>query len=138
RAVEPCLSEEVGAAIRLRDQRFVNPGEYVHALADALRARGVQVRERTGVDDVVPTAAGVEVVTTSGERCSHDRVVLATGVWLGARARRFGVRRLVQAGRGYSFSVPAEKVPDGPVYFPAQRVACTPLGDRLRVAGMME
>lgn len=138
RAVEPCLSEEVGAAIRLRDQRFVNPGEYVHALADALRARGVQVRERTGVDDVVPTAGGVEVVTTSGERCSHDRVVLATGVWLGALARRFGVRRLVQAGRGYSFSVPAEKVPDCPVYFPAQRVACTPLGDRLRVAGMME
>jgi len=24
------------------------------------------------------------------------------------------------------------------VYFPAQRVACTPIGDRLRVAGMME
>ena len=31
-----------------------------------------------------------------------------------------------------------EHVPDGPVYFPAQRVACTPVGDRLRVAGMME
>jgi D-amino-acid dehydrogenase len=31
-----------------------------------------------------------------------------------------------------------EHVPSGPVYFPAQRVACTPLGDRLRVAGMME
>jgi D-amino-acid dehydrogenase len=44
----------------------------------------------------------------------------------------------VQAGRGYSFSVPIEHVPAGPVYLPAQRVACTPLGDRLRVAGMME
>ena len=29
-------------------------------------------------------------------------------------------------------------MPDGPVYLPSQRVACTPLGDRLRVAGMME
>src|SRR5690606_21101577 len=26
----------------------------------------------------------------------------------------------------------------GPVYLPTQRVACTPLGDRFRVAGMME
>ncbi|MFP5346381.1 MAG: NAD(P)/FAD-dependent oxidoreductase, partial [Actinomycetes bacterium] len=46
--------------------------------------------------------------------------------------------KVVQAGRGYSFSVPAQHVPEGPVYFPQQRVACTPLGDRLRVAGMME
>jgi D-amino-acid dehydrogenase len=64
--------------------------------------------------------------------------VLATGAWMGRLARRFGVRSVVQAGRGYSFSVPVDRVPDGPVYLPAQRVACTPLGDRLRVAGMME
>jgi D-amino-acid dehydrogenase len=44
----------------------------------------------------------------------------------------------VQAGRGYSFSVPAERMPAGPLYFPRQRVACTPLNGRLRVAGMME
>ncbi len=63
---------------------------------------------------------------------------MATGAWLGDLARQFGVRTVVQAGRGYSFSVPIAHVPAGPVYFPAQRIACTPLGDRLRVAGMME
>ncbi|MBL1119840.1 hypothetical protein JK364_47190 [Streptomyces sp. 110] len=41
-------------------------------------------------------------------------------------ARPFGVKR-VQPG-GYSFSVKAETLPDGPVYFPAERLACTPLG----------
>src|SRR5690349_23538057 len=46
----------------------------------------------------------------------------------------FGVRQPVQAGRGYSFSVPAERMPAGPLYFPRQRVACTPLAGRLRVA----
>jgi D-amino-acid dehydrogenase len=48
------------------------------------------------------------------------------------------VRIPVQAGRGYSFSVPVERMPRGPLYFPVQRVALTPLGERLRVAGMME
>jgi D-amino-acid dehydrogenase len=71
-----------------------------------------------------------------------DAVVLAHGAWLGGLARRFGVRQPVQAGRGYSFSVAGDRVPRAPVYFPAQRVACTPLdtpaGGRLRVAGMME
>jgi D-amino-acid dehydrogenase len=135
REVEPSLSDEVGAALRLHDQRFINPGEFVHALADAVRARGGSIV--TGVevasDGVVDCGATVEVAGST-----YDVAVLATGAWLGPLARRFGVRTLVQAGRGYSFSVPIEHVPAGPVYFPAQRVACTPLGDRLRVAGMME
>src|SRR5690625_96794 len=33
---------------------------------------------------------------------------------------------------------PVDPVPQNPIYFPTQRVACTPLGNRLRVAGMME
>jgi D-amino-acid dehydrogenase len=138
RATEPSLSPEIGAAIRLRGQRFIDPGAYVHALADSVRERGGKIHSGATVVDLVETGEGVDVVTAEGSRESFDSVVLATGAWLGALARRFGVRRVVQAGRGYSFSVPVEHVPDGPVYFPAQRVACTPVGDRLRVAGMME
>jgi D-amino-acid dehydrogenase len=78
------------------------------------------------------------VVSSNGDRQRHDAVVIATGAWLGELAGRFGVRVPVQAGRGYSFSVPVERMPRGPLYFPTQRVALTPLGSRLRVAGMME
>jgi D-amino-acid dehydrogenase len=138
RRIEPSLSEEIGAAIRLRDQRFIDPGAYVHALADSVRDRGGKILAGATVADVVESGAGVDVVTAEGSRESFDSVVLATGAWLGRLARRFGVRRVVQAGRGYSFSVEVDHLPEGPVYFPAQRVACTPIGDRLRVAGMME
>jgi D-amino-acid dehydrogenase len=139
RAVEPMLSGEVGAAIRLRGQRFIDPGAYVHALADEVIARGGKLATGPGseVIDIVDGANGVRVVTAGGVE-EFDAAVLATGAWLGRLARRFGVRSVVQAGRGYSFSVPVDHVPDGPIYLPAQRVACTPLGDRLRVAGMME
>lgn len=133
RELEPSLSDEVGAAILLHDQRFIDPGTYVHALADSVRARGGQIRIGATVDDITDLGTSVEV-----DGMAYDAVVVATGAWLGTLARRFGIRTLVQAGRGYSFSVPIEHVPSGPVYFPAQRVACTPLGDRLRVAGMME
>ncbi|RLK25889.1 D-amino-acid dehydrogenase [Micromonospora sp. M71_S20] len=138
REVEPSLSDAVGAAIRLHDQRYVNPGQYVHALADSVRARGGAIETGVDVVDVRDEATGVRVLTSAGTDERYDAVVLATGTWLGQLARRFGVRTLVQAGRGYSFSVAIEHLPAGPVYFPAQRVACTPLGDRLRVAGMME
>jgi D-amino-acid dehydrogenase len=139
RAIEPLLSDEVGAAIRLRGQRFLNPGAYVQALADEVIARGGKLTTGPGSEvlNIADTGRGVRVVTAGGVE-EFDAAVLATGAWLGKLARRFGVRSVVQAGRGYSFSVPVDRVPDGPVYLPAQRVACTPLGDRLRVAGMME
>ncbi|WP_430335655.1 NAD(P)/FAD-dependent oxidoreductase [Rhodococcus sp. ACT016] len=138
REVEPSLSDRIGAAIRLHGQRFVDPGSFVDSLAAAVRGRGGLVLEGAEVTGVVDDGAAVRVSTSIGDEGPFDAVVLATGTWLGDIARGFGVGLPVQAGRGYSFSVPIDHVPSGPVYFPAQRVACTPLGDRLRVAGMME
>ncbi|GAA0932141.1 FAD-dependent oxidoreductase [Streptomyces thermoalcalitolerans] len=138
RGIEPSLSDRIGAALRLHGQRYIDPGHFVRALADAVRARGGVIREGAEVVGVRDAGTGVVVLTGGGESDRFDAVVLATGAWLGRHARKFGVRSVVQAGRGYSFSVPVEHVPSGPVYFPAQRVACTPLGGRLRVAGMME
>lgn len=37
REVEPSLADEVGAAIRLHDQRFIDPGNYVNLLAESVR-----------------------------------------------------------------------------------------------------
>ncbi|MEV7228249.1 FAD-dependent oxidoreductase [Polymorphospora sp. NPDC051019] len=138
RELEPALSDDIGAAIRLHGQRFVDPGHYVHALAASVRARGGSLMPKTDVVEIRDDRPGVRVVTGAGPSDRYDAVVLAGGAWIGKLARRFGVRTTVQAGRGYSFSVGIEHLPAGPVYFPAQRVACTPLGDRLRVAGMME
>jgi len=138
RRLEPALSEEVGAAVVLHGQRFINPRVFVQRLADAVRERGGQIRERTPVTRVVDRPDGVRLLGTAGDVGRFDAVVLANGTWLGELARPFGVRTLVQAGRGYSFNIPVEHLPAGPVYLPAQRVACTPLGDRLQVAGMME
>ncbi len=138
RQTEPAFGASVSAAIRLAGQRFIHPGRFVHALADSVVARGGKITgstEVTGLRDL--GRGGVAVNTTAGDLRS-DVAVLANGAWMGSLARSFGVRRVVQAGRGYSFSVPMDSVPGGPVYFPDIRVACTPLEDRLRVAGMME
>jgi D-amino-acid dehydrogenase len=106
-------------------------------LAELEQIRG-EIIEGGDVTHLQPAPAGVDVVCRSGEKRQHDAVVAATGAVFGELTARFGVRQPVQAGRGYSFSVPVERMPGGPLYFPKQRVACTPLGGRLRVAGMME
>lgn len=139
RALEPSLSGAVQAAVLIHGQRFLDPVEYVAALASAVRERGGEIvpgSEVLGLEDL--GGAGVGVGTTGPGAGTYDAVVVATGAWLGGLVSPFGVRHVVQAGRGYSFSVEARQVPAGPVYLPAARVALTPLGDRVRVAGMME
>jgi D-amino-acid dehydrogenase len=138
RATEPALTDRVDAAVQIHRQRYLHPPEFLTSLAFAVQGRGGEVVQGADVVDLQHRAGGIAVVTAGGERLHHDAVVIATGAHLGRLAQRFGVRRPVQAGRGYSFSVPVEQMPRGPLYFPTQRVALTPLGERLRVAGMME
>ncbi|MEI2714348.1 MAG: FAD-dependent oxidoreductase [Nocardioides sp.] len=133
RAIEPSLSPAIGAALRLHGQRYITPSEYVASLAEAVGERGARIVSGVQVSSIKDRGRSVSV---AGE--DYDAVVIASGAWLSKLARPFGVKTPVQAGRGYSFTIPIEQVPTGPVYFPAQRVACTPVGDRLRVAGMME
>ncbi|NLX00783.1 MAG: FAD-binding oxidoreductase [Actinomycetales bacterium] len=134
----PTLSDHVRAAVLIKNERFINPVTYMASLADAVRASGVRIIVGSEVDDVVADGTGVRVDTSGEGAGRYDAVVLANGAWLGRLASRFGVKHVVQAGRGYSFSVPAEPMPRQPIYLPAVRVAITPLGERLRVAGMME
>lgn len=142
RQIEPTLSEAVASVIRLEGQRYLNPPAFVDALATAVYDRGGELIEGTTIRGVSQIADQVQVEDAGGAARTFDAVVVANGAWLGRLARRLGVRRTVQAGRGYSFTVDGERLPAGPVYFPVQRVACTPLdtvdGPRLRVAGMME
>ncbi len=139
RAIEPTLAEGVQAGIQMSGQRYINPGRFVQSLADAVRDRGATFRCGStvrGIDD--RGSGGVDVRLLDGDVLSADAVVVATGAWFGDLASSFGVRKVVQAGRGYSFTVQPDAMPTHPVYFPAQRVACTPLGDGFRIAGMME
>lgn len=135
---EPSLSAKVQAAILIHGQKFINPSAFVESLADEVRARGADIREGEAVEAIRPEGTTVRLRLSQSGEAVHDAVVVATGAWLGKLAHQFGVRHIVQAGRGYSFSVDADPMPGGPIYLPGERVAITPLGDRLRVAGMME
>ncbi len=133
----PMLSGEVKVAFRLEGQRFIEPGPYVESLATAIRARGGVIRAGMEVTHVAKGDKPA-VLFPDGSREEADKIIIATGAWLPQLAREFGVRTLVQAGRGYSFSVATDKLAEHPVYLPHHRMACTPYQGRFRIAGTME
>ncbi|GAA1139356.1 NAD(P)/FAD-dependent oxidoreductase [Ornithinicoccus hortensis] len=143
REAAPVITPSVRRAIRIDGQRFLDPGRYVAALGEAVRARGADLREGAEVRGLRHGPGGVAVDVVGAPPVLADAVVLATGAWLPQLARQYGVRTTLRPGRGYSFSVPQPLV-DGqeqvqtPVYFPHERVICTPLAERVRVGGTME
>lgn len=133
-----CLSEKIHSVIRLRDQGFVDPGRFARDLALSVVARGGRVLAHHHVRAVEPHGQLVHVRLVSGETLTAESAVIATGAWLPQLAKELGVRMPFAAGRGYSFHVRPESLPRTPIYFPSKRVACTPIGRQLRVAGTME
>lgn len=132
----PLASDAVTTAVQITGQRFLDPGRFVTALGRAVVERGAPLHT-VAVAEVAPAADGAIVTAADGQTLTADAVVIATGAWLSRLARRW-VRVPVQAGRGYSFTVPVDAPIPGPIYLPDARVACTPLNGRLRVAGTME
>lgn len=134
----PQLSARVRHVVRIHRQRYIDPGGFVRALSGQLTARGVRIRTGFSVTAVRRGRDGFIIESPGGEPEHADAVVLATGAWLPALARPFGVRTRTQAGRGYSVTVPTDQPVPSPLYFPSQRVACTPYQGALRIAGIME
>ncbi|GAT69973.1 amino acid dehydrogenase [Planomonospora sphaerica] len=133
----PLASGALQAGVRIDGQRYVDPGRFVHALGEAVMARGATVHAFE-VSGVRGDGGRVTVRSPHGTTLSADAVVLATGAWLPRLASRWGVRVPLRAGRGYSFTVPVDRPVPGPIYLPDVRVACTPYQGALRVAGTME
>ena len=83
-----------------------------------------------------PGAFGLE--TKAGE-IEAEQVVLAAGSWSPLVARRLGLGLPMQAGKGYSVTLPSpRKMPRLCSILTEARVAVTPMGGKLRVGGTME
>lgn len=137
RELEPHLSPAIRFGVLFRGQRYINPADYVTALASSVRARGGTIAEGTPVSSVFRHRNSV-VARAPGGDLDADAVVLATGAWLSTLAAPHKVAVPVHAGRGYSFTLPAATPLRHPVHFPATRLALTPDGPRVRVVGIME
>jgi D-amino-acid dehydrogenase len=72
RQEEPALSVRVGAAVRLRGQRHVNPGAYVGALAEAVRDRGGKIVTGSAVTRFRDRGTSASAHLADGSRLRAD------------------------------------------------------------------
>ncbi|MEO8167177.1 MAG: FAD-dependent oxidoreductase, partial [bacterium] len=112
---------------------------FVDGLAKHLEKNGVRLIKNDCVSGFrVQGNKVVGVRTKSGDYVA-DEFVLAGGSWSPDIVRDLGIKLLVQAGKGYSVTIPKKKTsPAIPLIFSEARVAVTPMGETIRFAGTME
>lgn len=137
--LDPHIRMEVVGGVWFAQDCHLIPQKFVVGLTKALEERGVRFVWGTEVQGWKVTAGRVEAAQTSNGDLRADEFVIAGGAWSPNLTRPLGVRLPMQAGKGYSMSLPnPPQMPEICSILTEARVAVTPMGETLRFAGTME
>ena len=137
---EPGLrSGRVAGSVCYPDDAQLVPDLFVKGLADRARREGVEVVTSADVLGFERRNGRILAARTSIGDFAGDEFVLAAGASSDRLARRLGLRLPIEGGKGYS--VTFDRLawrPRRPLMLGEDRLAITPMGDRLRLSGTLE
>lgn len=137
--LEPGVRMDIAGSIYFPIDAHLSPRKLVPDLIALLRRQGVDLRWGTAVRGWRVEAGRVAALATDRGELRADHYVLATGSWAGDTVRGLGLRLPMQAGKGYSLTLPRPRMRfTKSAILTERRVAVTPMGDTLRFGGTME
>jgi len=138
-SVEPNLSLDVAGAVYFPNDCHLVPAALMACLTKRLTQAGVQFVWDTAVTGWRAGSDRIQAILTTGGDYVADEYVICGGAWSSALVRSLGLRLPMQAGKGYSLTLPQpRRLPSVCAILTEARVAVTPMGSALRFAGTME
>ena len=117
----------------------LNPAQFTAGLTGELQRLGARFEWNAEVLGWRAGDSGIAAVCTPRGEFQADHYVLAGGSWSPLAARELGLKLPIQAGKGYSLTLPRPRqLPSVCAIFTEARVAVTPMGGTLRFGGTME
>ena len=140
-ALDPAVRMSVAGSVYFPKDCHLQPDRFVATLQHQLLAAGAELiwdREVTGWRH--GTGSNLQSVRLDdGRELSADEYVLCGGSWSPGLVRDLGLRIPIQAGKGYSLTLPQPRqLPQICAIFTEARMAVTPMGGTLRFGGTME
>jgi D-amino-acid dehydrogenase len=140
-ALDPGVRMDVAGSVHYPGDCHLAPHRLVAGLERRLAQAGAQFAWNTEItgwrmkdDRRIRAAASV-----GDTEIEADEFVLCAGSWSPQLARSLGLRLALQAGKGYSLTLPhPRQLPRFCAILTEARVAVTPMGGALRFAGTME
>ncbi|MEP6669509.1 MAG: FAD-dependent oxidoreductase [Chthoniobacter sp.] len=138
-ALDPNVTMDIAGAVYFEQDCHCDPARYVATLEQRLRAAGAELIYDAEVTGWHRDEARLAAVHTTRGEIAADEFLLAGGAWSPALVAELGLRLPMQAGKGYSVTVPQPvEQPQLCSIFTEARVAATPIGNTLRFGGTME
>ena len=138
-ARDPDVRMSVAGAVYFPKDCHLTPARFLASLEQLLTAAGVRFQWNTEVTGWRQNGACLAAVQTTQGDFSADEYVLCGGSWSPGIVRDLGLRIPMQAGKGYSLTLPKPpRLPRLCSIFTEARLAVTPMGAALRIGGTME
>lgn len=138
-ALEPDFRLTAAGAVKYPQDACFDPRRFMAELERRLELAGVELRRDTEVLGFRRDGKRVTAVRTASGDVPADEVVIAGGAWSGLLTRELGLRLPLEAGKGYSLTLPQPRqLPRHCLILAEARVAVTPLGTSLRFGGTLE
>jgi D-amino-acid dehydrogenase len=138
-AMEPNLAMRAAGGVFFPRDAYLTPGRFMSALIQRVRDRGVDLSWNTVVEGWHAGGGRVDAIMLARGAVPADEFVICGGAWSPGLAHQLNLHLPMQAGKGYSLTLPRPRVqPAHAMILSEARVAVTPMGDALRFGGTME
>ena len=138
-ALEPGLRMNIAGSVHFPKDCHLSPDRFVADVSRMLESAGAEFSWRTEVVGWRAERARIAAVRTNRGDIAADEFVLAAGAWSQAIARDLRLKLPLQAGKGYSLTLPnPRRLPSLCSILTEARIAVTPMGAALRFGGTME
>jgi D-amino-acid dehydrogenase len=137
--LDPGIRLNVAGSIYFPKDAHLDPARLIGSLTPRLEAAGVKFLWGTEVTGWRREGGRLAAALTTRGELAADEFVLAGGAWSPGLVRGLSLRLPMQAGKGYSLTLPKPRqLPHLCSIFTEARVAVTPMGGSLRIGGTME
>jgi D-amino-acid dehydrogenase len=138
-ALEPGTKLDVAGSVYFPIDAHLTPWRFAQALTALLKDMGVRFQWNTTIFGWRAEGGRIATAQTTAGDMLADEFVLAGGSWSPTMLNGLGVRLPMQAGKGYSLTLPKPRFKlTKSIIFTERRIAVTPMGDTLRFGGTME
>lgn len=138
RRLEPMLSSQARSALLVRHDLQLEPDSLLTAVERAIDGAGGTIVRGTPAQPLRSENGQVTSVRLGADQIPADVVIVAAGAWTPHLVRRLGWRLHMEAGKGYSITLPLAPGPNRVIDLADARAGMVAHRGGTRLVGMME
>lgn len=136
---DPGVTMEVAGSVYFPQDCHLDPARFMASMRHRVLELGGVIESGVTIDRIESQGGRVTAVSGNGRRFEGGDFVVAGGSWSAELLATIGLKLPLQAGKGYSLTLPSPpELPELCSIFAEAKVAITPMGGSLRFGGTME